>query len=228
MKQATFLQRCKDLVGGTFANPWTPEHMAGFFQHFRPDGQQLKPLFDDIPAGIDVYNRLRQVYRATADGFQEARDLDTYFIIHTPQYAKHDKLTGYATAQLSNWRQIAAETNERELVELLTPIPQIRISSDEPPDPHPNDTESLDVFIHDVQTDWHVELVPQCPQAFWMQEAFYYIACDDYLAQYIMWPWYMNSTPIKDPFKPYFNLWLYGAELHCESPDNITLYIPSR
>ena len=59
-----------------------------------------------------------------------------------------------------------------------------------------------------------------------MDEAFYSIACDYHLARYLTWPWYMNSSSIKEPFEPYFNLWLHGATLRCEAPDNITLFVP--
>ena len=49
-----------------------------------------------------------------------------------------------------------------------------------------------------------------------MDEAFYSIACDYHLARYLAWPWYINSSSIKEPFEPYFNLWLHGATLRCE------------
>jgi hypothetical protein len=199
--------------------------MAGFFQVFRPDGQRLQPLFDDIPVGRDVFSRLQQVYRATVAGSQGLQGIDAYFMVRNPDPATHNSLLRYATAQLANWRQMAGEINEQELVDLLTPVPRIAISNDVPPEPDPNDIESLDVFIYDVETDWHAQLIPQCPHASWLRQAFYYIACDYGLARYITWPWYRNSSSIKEPFKPYFNLWLHGAKLRCESRDSITLFV---
>jgi hypothetical protein len=87
--------------------------MAGFFQNFRPDGQRLEHLFDDLPAGPEVYNRLRKVYAATANN--KKRPSAPYFIVSELQPAAIDVLLRYATAQLENWRQMAVAIEEREL-----------------------------------------------------------------------------------------------------------------
>lgn len=88
-----------------------------------------------------------------------------------------------------------------------------------------NDTDSLDTFIYDVQTDWHARLVPSCKHAGWMREGFYTIGCDYYLARYVTWPWYREATSIQEAYEPYFNLWLRGAELRCESPTNVAVFV---
>jgi hypothetical protein len=225
MDEAQFLKRCKDLAGDTSRKRWTRDHMAGFFQIFRPDGTRLEPLFNDIPDGLDVYQRLRQVYIATAGGSDRGQEADAYFVVRNPRPATDSELRGYALSQLSNWRQMAEAINQSELVDLLTPIPHVAVSHGIPPEPDPNDTESLDVFIYDVQTDWHAQLMPQCPHTSWMREAFYYIDCDYYLARYVTWPWYKTSSSITEPYEPHFRLWSHGAALCCESPQNITLFV---
>lgn len=225
MDEASFFQRCKDLAGVMSDDAWTRENMAGFFQNFRPDEQQLGPLFEDLPAGAEVFKRLQQVYRATACTFTGRQGADLYFIVRRPEPTTNDQLMRFATAQLSNWRNMAAAINEHELVDLLTPIPLITIRDGSPTAPNPHDTESLDAYIYDVQTDWHAQLAPLCPHASWMRDAFYYLACDYYLARFITWPWYMHSSSLNDPYEPYFYLWLHGAELRCESRERVTLFV---
>jgi hypothetical protein len=227
MDESTFLQRCKALAGDPSQRPWEAENLAGFFQTFRPDGHELEPLFADIPAGPDVFNRLRRVYAATTTPPKDPTRCDLYFIVRSPRPTSDEYLLRRAADHLALCRQVAAEFNARDLVDLLTPIPQIHISKAPPPRVDPNDNNSLDVFIYDVQCDWHGGLAPLCPHAYWMREGFYYINCDYYLAWYITWPWSMNSTKIREPFEPYFDLWLHGATLQCPSPDKITLFVPS-
>jgi hypothetical protein len=227
MDESTFLQRCKALAGASSDAPWAAENMAGFFQTFRPDGHELEQLFAGVPAGLDVLSRLRRVYAATTTLPQDPTRFDLYFIVRNPLPKSDEYLLRRAAEHLANCRQIAADFKAQELVDMLTPIPQIRISMAPPPRVDPADHDTLDVFIYDVQGDWHGELVPLCPHAYWMREAFYYINCDYYLAHYITWPWYMKSSKIREPFEPYFDLWIHGAELHCPSPDKITLFVPS-
>jgi hypothetical protein len=227
MDNSTFFNRCKELSGDASRRRWTAHDLAGFFQYFRPDGKALEGLFHDIPAGVDVYKRLQKIYRATAAASQGPQGIDAYFTIRNPEPAPIGDLARYATAQLTNWRQMAAQINQQELVDLLTPIPEIKIVAGSPPVLDPSDTESLDVFIYDVQTNWHITLEPLCSHSVWMREAFYTMACDSYLARYVTWPWYQSSSSIKDPFQRYFHLWLHGAELRCPSPDEITLFVRS-
>lgn len=226
MHEKAFFDRCKELVGDTSDAHWSDDHLAGFFQNFRPDGRALEPFFHEIPGGTKVYDRLRDVYDATANGYQDGSRTDAYFIVRKPATADHDTLIQSATRQLDNWRRMAEQDGETELVDMLTPLPEVRISTSEPPEIDPNCCDSMDVYIYDVQTDWwHSNLSSICPHARWMREAFYYLNCDYYLARYVAWPWYRESSSIEEPYEPYFTMWLHGAELRCQSPDDVTLFV---
>jgi hypothetical protein len=43
-----------------------------------------------------------------------------------------------------------------------------------------------------------------------------------------MWPWFGDSTDVKEPFAPYFNLWQHGVEYRFGGPSMATLFIPNR
>lgn len=201
--------------------------MTGFFQRFRPDGHKLEQLFGAIPAGLEVLDRLRRVYAATNNPSKDSGRSDMYFIVRKPLRTSDGHLLRCAAEQVTNWRNMAVDFSSQELVDLLTPIPQVRLSKGQPPRVEPTDYDSLDVLIYDVQSDWHGSLIPNCQHANWMREAFYYINCDYHLAHYLTWPWYMKSSRIVEPFEPYFHLWLHGAQLRCQSQDEVTLFVPS-
>jgi hypothetical protein len=220
-----FFQRCKDLAGDVSAPAWTKDHMFGFFQTFRSEGHRLAPLFAEIPAGNLVYGRLQQVFSATATGVRGHAGEDAYFVVRSPEPAPPESLVKSAEDQLANWRLMAEAIGERELIDLLTPLPRVTVQHAMAPRLDPNDTESLDVFIYDVQCNWHGALPPLNPHASWMRDAFYSIACDYYLAHYITWPWYTDSSPIVEPFEAYFALWQHGATLRCHSPGDVVLFL---
>ena len=58
-----------------------------------------------------------------------------------------------------------------------------------------------------------------------MEEAFYSMACDYYLAHYLMWPLYRGSTAIEEPYAPYFELWRHGAQAIFSEARRVTVYV---
>ena len=227
MSESEFLRRCQTLAGESSQEVWTEDDLFGFFQRFRPDGGGLVPLFADIPDGDAVFARLQEVYAATAAGSLRPGVEDGYFIVRQPVPVSSRELLASATAMLENWRRMAADLDETELVDQLTPPPAIAIRHESPPPPDPLDTSTLDVWFYDVRSDWMRGLDPACPHAGWMSEAFYSIACDYALAAYITWPWFRAASPLTDPFAPWFHLWKHEATLCCRSPEEIVLYVGS-
>lgn len=134
MDEFTFLQHCKQLAGDTSGGSWAAENLAGFFQDFRPDGERLRPLFADIPGGLGVFQRLREVYDATTTGYRRSGSVDAYFIVHEPRPSTVEELRVLAVAQLTNWRLMAVERHETELVNMLSPTPAVSVRHTAPPE----------------------------------------------------------------------------------------------
>jgi len=84
-----------------------------------------------------------------------------------------------------------------------------------------------ETIIHDLRSDWFLSLKPKQSDALLMGEAFYSIACDYYIADYLLWPLYQHSTVIEEPFAPYFELWTHGALAIFERPGQVTVYVGS-
>lgn len=225
MEESQFFARCKSLAGDTSSRVWDRDSMAGFFQCFRDSPATLKPLFDEIDRGDAVYDRLVQVFNATKGHTRNGRS-DLYGVVRQAGSANSDDLLSTARSLLENYRAMAAVIGEQELVDLLSPIPDVRLVLSNAPDVDPNDY-SDDVLIYDVVCDWHGSLSSVTESARWMSEAFYYINCDYSLGWYTNWAWFSGASTIDDPFLPYFKLWQCGAELRCQTPDDVTLYLPS-
>lgn len=225
MTESQFFERCKSLVGDQSDRTWDRDSMAGFFQCFRNDHSTLRTLLSEIPRGLSVYARLVDIFDATS-GHTTNGKTDLYCIVRSPVTTAGSELLSDAETLIESFRKMAIAIGENELVAELSPTPTIRLEYRDPPDVDPSDY-SLDVFIYDVQCEWHGNLSRFTEHASWLSEAFYYLNCDYCLARYANWAWYMDDSTIDDPFLPYFNLWRRGAELRCNSRDDVALYIPA-
>ncbi|MEM8672213.1 MAG: hypothetical protein AAGG48_32160 [Planctomycetota bacterium] len=224
MVESEFFERCKRLIGDNSDRTWCREDLAGFLNDFRSRRSELSSLFADIPHGREVCQRVFNIFDAASSGDTPGRT-DLYCVVRRPKPVQATHLKDAATELLKNWCSMAEQQEEQELVDFLTPLPEIQLSYSPAPDIDPNDCNSLDVYIYDTQTDWHCYLKPVSEHSSWMREAFYYLNCDYYLARYATWPWYSDSSQLDDPYLPYFKLWSHGAELRCVSPANVTLYV---
>jgi hypothetical protein len=202
--------------------PWTDEYrLFGYFDCFRPDGQGAERVFADVVCGDEILDRLRQVYACTKESFQTYM----YFIVTRPAPATSEKLIELTTRHLENLRQIAQGFDKPELVELLEPVPQIVLTHEPEPDRRLPDFSSPGTHAYEVVGDWFRSLEPCPSDAQLLHEAFYSIACDYNIAQYLLWPLYRQSTEIVDPFAPYFDLWTHGARPWHGKPGLVTVYL---
>ena len=226
MNKRGFFERCKQMAGDKSDREWDADDLAGFLQEFRMRRPELSQLFADIPLGLEVCQRVFNIFDAMPD-YAKAEAADNDCVVRESEAAQLSDLTAAATKLLENWRAIAAHQQEQALVDLLTPIPKITVSAAPAPDIYPIDYDSIDAYIYEIQSDWQCDLKPTSPHANWMHEAFYHLNCDYNLAYYAMWPWYTESCQLIDPYLSYFQLWQHGAELRCKSSADVTLYVPS-
>src|SRR5262249_11045345 len=146
-----------------------------------------------------------------------------YFIVHRPAPATKQRLVNLTIQHLRNVKRIAesyppswsesddidedALAGPWELAHLLEELPEIEVRHEAAPaEPQPDD-DAPESLIYDVVGDWFADLQPIQSEALLLGEAFYSIACDYFIAHYLMWPLYRNATDIEEPFVPYFELW---------------------
>jgi hypothetical protein len=205
-----------------------PESLIGFFQLFRPDGENLDALFDLLELGDQLSDRLQRVFHAAGDDRRPAGGKDAYFIIRSPKPMSSELAEHHGASWLEGLRQIAESVGDTCVAEKLATRPKIRVLEGIPPK-HPKQPEErsqlLKLFLENcVELTSKVEGVD--PHAELLRPAYYFMACDAMLRDYLMWPFYRTATGLADPLASYFSLWSHGVKFRMICKDQVDLYLP--
>jgi hypothetical protein len=225
-----FQNRCRSLGSFESDQELDATAMIGFFQRFRPDGQGLDGLFDDHPHGDQLQRRLDRVFAATGNDRREGGGRDAYFIVRDPPPISAELTEHHGQMWLESLRQIAARLDSKSIVSWLDPLPRIRVLEGSPPKQPKGDLDTfplLRVIKVDV-TELTNQLAMDCHVVSLLRDAYYYIACDSMLRDYLLWPAYSEALGTEDLLASYFELWRHGVKLRVFHDDMIDLYIPRR
>jgi hypothetical protein len=222
----TKLQRLaywKEIAHDPSPVPWINEEddLFAYFQRFRPHGLGVEKVFEGVERGDEILKRLLPFYKHTKEGAKR----DMYFMVRKPQVTTSQELIEILTRYFNVVTQMAIASDDWQVVTLLGSL-EIHTKKAEPP-PHPDDPEPHFAMIYDTVSDWILALKPAASDAYLLKEAFYSMACDYQLADYILWPIYRESTPILEPFAPCFELWIREAEFRFTNSKSVTIYSPS-
>jgi hypothetical protein len=223
MTSQDLLQRCKEVVGDSQGESWNAENLGPFFQHFRPNGRGLELVFEGVPHGDQILSRLKMVYTVAGETLQDA-----YFIVRSPRFASTSDARSWAKDHFENMSKLAREAGSEELAQMLGRPPAMSVVRGlAPPRPtSPAQASNLECLLLDRIGDLILGLQPKSGLALTLREAFYYIACDFHLCDYLLWPVYEECVNVSDPFAPYFNLWKHGIEIRYPSNTEIVIYAP--
>lgn len=195
------------------------DELYGYFECFRPDGKGVEKVFAGIVGGDEIVERLRKVYECTKDS------TGAYFIVRRPAPASPERLVDLTTQHYIKVREIARGFDHARLASELEVLPEIEIKLEAIPERTRSDVNAPETSVYDVTGDWFIGLDPIQSDALLLHEAFYSIACDYKIAQFLMWPLYRHSTEIEEPFAPYFQLWTHGALPFFGKPGLVTVYV---
>lgn len=178
----------------------------GVFQRYRPDGDGVEEVFVDLPDATEYADRIRSVCRATSHPGWER---DAYFIVRSPKPATEQELVGYGEELLAGLRLISLQpvpSGDRELHKYLEGVTHLITTCqvDTWHDDHTLVHESVGDILQGLQDADH--------RAVQLGEGFYSVACDYWLAWYLMWP-YFRGWVQQEVFRPYFELWLRGCSI---------------
>ena len=124
-------------------------------------------------------------------------------------------------------KAIATHENDEEALNVLTELTFMRADEKEVDDCI-QDEDAPDVLIYEVANDFMISLSNDCPEIYFMREAFYSIANDYFLRHYFMWPIYIS--PLKEagnPFMPYYEMTLRGLKMALCDNGLCKFFIPS-
>ena len=235
----TLFEQCRQAARLDPNAPMHPDSLIGMFQAFRPDGIGLDDAFSGLPIAGDLFRRLERLYRDSGEDRRPQGGRDAYFVVRCP--SPMDPIVAESTARqwLENLADVAKAVSNHSASSALSREIRIRVLEGIAPKHPKNEAEKsglLRVFANEVpglakrfvaesRADHAVDLVELLCQAY------YFIACDAALRDYLMWPLYqpfadqIDAVP-EDPFSPYYDLWRHGVKYRIFSEGQIDLYLP--
>ena len=238
MSTSQFVLRCRELAAesgcdnGADCSPAPEssdaESLIGFFQLFRPDGENLAGLFDFLAQGDQLSDRLQDAFDSAGDGRRPKGGKDAYFIVRSPQPLSADLAEHHGAKWIDGLRRIADAVGDDEVAKRLATPPKIRVLEGIPPK-HPKQPHERSTLLK-VLLDRCVGLTSKVngvdPHAELLRPAYYFMACDAMLRDYLMWPFYAAETGLPDPLRDYFVLWSHGVKFRIFGEDQVDLYLP--
>jgi hypothetical protein len=215
----SLLERWRTIVAARdpeAAMNWDDEPQDFFLHAFRPDGEGLEPLFEDMPGGAEVLARLLRVFAVAGDVSRG----QAYFIpVGTPT-STASALHGWATEYLRKLDQIARHMDARgpQALALIEGSLQVEIVVGPPPETDRVRPHEMISFTGELVTEFGRSLPRPSRHGDYLLDPLYYLACDYELAYYVLWPHLAADAPVEDPFAPYFELWRHGAAINFGGP----------
>jgi hypothetical protein len=221
-KQET-LARWKALAGDASDRAWQEEDLDFFLHRFRPLGDGLDEVFAGVQLGQEILPRLKEVYEATAEDYQEGEP-EPLFVVRHAKPASERRLAELAGRHFQRMGQIGKAVGIEEVNRLLAQPPALAITAGKAPETDeasPQDARTLEACAEFMKA-----LEPVASEALLLKDSLYYLASDYLLGYYILWPLYLHQTDIQEPFQPWFELWKLGGQLRIESAEQARLFVP--
>lgn len=232
----TFLQQCRDAVAQTGCSTGSADQgelsdadsLIGLFQAFRPDGDGVAELLASLPLGTPLTERLLQVFHAAGNDARPQGGRDVYFVIRRPRQLSVEVTEHHTTRWLEGMKRLAEQVGDSQTAAILNRPIRLRVLEGKPPK-HPKNPEE--------RTELLTALLDRCPKltaevadvdenAALLRSAYYFLACDPMLRDYLMWPFYREVTGLEDPLRDYFPLWSHGVKYRSYATDQLDLYLP--
>jgi hypothetical protein len=222
------LVRLREIAGIAADEPCDGETLIGILQRHRPDGAALIGLFDDLPNGDALADRLQQLYEVAGDSVRPGGGHDAYFIVRKPPQADPDQIHHWASQWLASLHRLAVVTEFDELAAALGPTTKVRVLEGLAPKHTKSDLDVLPLYraFKKLAAELVQRLPTPSPLPTLLGPAYYYAACDWALRDYLLWPVYVDYCDLDEPFEPYFQLWRHGAKLRSFADDTIDVYLP--
>ena len=202
------IQRCHEFAQiDSETDVANPDSLIGFFQLFRPAGQRLRGLFDDLDCGTKLHARLEELFQVAGEDRRREGGRDAYFIVRNFQPIDAQQVTTLAGEWLGNLASLAIEVGDENAVGLFQPTPTIRVLEGHAPK-HPKAAEEKCSLLTAMQASvptWCQQMERSVAAgdnsvSDVLRQAYYYICCDPMLRDYLMWPLYAHAWQTRDPF----------------------------
>lgn len=221
------IDRFREHSGVDPSVPDGEDALIGFFQGYRPDGLALNDLYDDLPHREELSRRIAQLFDAAGEDRRPQGGRDAYFVVRKCELMGPERAESLVRTWLSSLVQFGLEVNDTEAVAAIDPTPVIRVLEGiAPKNPKVSDerTAVLKTLLESVP-NWTAR-VDTHRDAEQIRRVFYFVACDPYLRDYLMWPLYADEVATIDPFSAYFELWRHRIKFRSYKQGQLDLYLP--
>ena len=182
----------------------------------------MSKALEGVEGAAEILPRLLAIYRVTASGWDEG---DAYFLVKNPMPLAREKGERLASTHLRKFVAIAKEVAATDLLRLLEPLPSIEVVEGQTPwPPSQDDPETL---FYEARADFMASLTPLPSDALLLDGAIYYLACDYFLRDHVLWPLYRQSAAVAEPFESYFELWTFGAGMRFVNDRLVKVFVPA-
>lgn len=229
MNAQAIIERLKQAANVPSEDP-SADSLIGVFQTFRPDGLALAGIFDDVEGGQEFAHRMGQVYDASGEARRPDAMHDAYFIVRQPAPISADAAGRHARDFFANLAELARQMDRDQLYSVLQPPPRVRVMEGKPPK-HPKAEQEQANLLKAINQDATAiteAFTAEGSVAAILRPACYFIACDPFLRDYVLWPLLDPPGDFGDPFSPYFHLWRHGVKYRIFQEEQIDLYLPTR
>lgn len=199
----------KTLVDLPVTETWDVDDFTGFFSFFWPDGSGVEAVFEGLERGDLVEARLRRCFTAVAEAPKRG---NWYFLPPPDPNLTENEMIERTKAHLDSMSEIAALSGEAEFAQQLRDMKISPVASRE----RTVNVADAEIQLYEMVSDFSFGLNRFDSPMWDLREAFYSVANENYLREWLMWPLY-DDPPLADPFAPYFWLWSSGLDVELVS-----------
>lgn len=205
MTQKKYFAHLVRLAGleGISADGDPRDQLFGYFQCFMPDGKNVERVFDPFPRKEIYIERIRAVYAATEKKIKEtiAEGVAPGYFVPPPIEVQGNVLPDLGKELLEQYKKFAAVSGDGELTETLEKVAAVEITGKD----KSSEQGDTDIMLYEAVCDYVRSVQPEDQLLDMLDEAYYSIACDYFLAFYLQFP-----QPETEFLAPHFKLWQLG------------------
>lgn len=202
------------------------DHLYGFFQWFMPTGAGVERVFEPLPDGQRFLDRIRPIYEMLNPQDFAGEYVPGYFN-GGHEDASEETVRGLGEELINGLKALFSLVSEddemadgaKEALQALEGLKEVAVL---PPGEigkleqelvQGTDEEAGEV-VYEVLGELISSRSDYDETIEILNEAYYSIACDDWVAYYLQWPRYDGLQEAENSLRPYFDLYRHGYNIH--------------